>query len=263
MSLTAIPHPASHAPHSAPAPFEIRRMSLKDIRDVLVLGFDDVRYCRTDALTMAVLYPVAAVFIAAAIVMRGFLPFVFPVCAGFALIGPLATLWSVALSRQRERGDASAENLGTSPRLGPIQHLSAIAVLLFLAWNAVAGVIYATTLGASTAEVSEPFWDRVFTTQAGWTLILAGCAIGAVFAVCALAIFCISFPLVLDRSVSATQAISMSIQAMVRNPLFVFGWGAVVVLGLLLGAVPALLGIVIVLPVLGHASWHIYRRMVV
>ncbi len=263
MTFTAIPHTASHRRHSTPVPFEIRHMSLKDIREVLLLGFEDMRHFRTDALTMAVLYPVAGVFIAAAIVLRDFVPFVFPVCAGFALIGPMATLWFAALSRQRQRNDDSAETLGTSPRLGPIQHLSTIAVLLFLAWNVVAGVIYATTLGSSPAELQAPFWDRVFTTQAGWTLVLTGCATGALFAVCALAIFCISFPLVLDRSVSATQAISMSIQAMARNPLFVFGWGATVVLGLFLGAVPALLGIVVVLPVLGHASWHIYRRMIV
>jgi uncharacterized membrane protein len=263
MSFTASPHVSAHGSDSAPTPFEIRRLTLKDIPEVLALGFDDVRHYRTDALAMAVIYPLAAVFVASAIVIRDFLPFVFPICAGFALLGPLATLWFTALSRQRERGDASATNLGTSPRLRAIQRLSVLAMLLFVAWNVVAGLIYASTLGQAAAEYHAPFWDRVFTTQAGWMLILAGCATGAVFAVCALAVFCISFPLVLDRSVSATQAISISIQTMARNPLFVFGWGAVVVLGLLLGALPALLGIVIVLPVLGHASWHIYRRMVV
>ena len=94
-------------------------------------------------------------------------------------------------------------------------------------------------------------------------MMIEGCAAGAMFAVLALAIFCISFPLVLDRKVTATQAIAMSIQGMTHNPFFVFCWGAVVVVGLVAGAVPALLGTVIVLPVLGHASWHIYRRMVV
>lgn len=262
MIFTAFPHLAAHDSNFAPTPFEIRRLKLKDIQEVLARGFDDVRHYRTDALAMAVIYPLAAVFVASAIVIRDFQPFVFPICAGFTLLGPLATLWFTALSRQRERGDASAANLGTSPRLRAIQRLSMLAILLFVAWNVVAGLIYAATLGQA-ADYQAPFWNRVFTTPAGWTLIFAGCAAGAVFAVCALAIFCISFPLVLDRSVSATQAISMSIQAMARNPLFVFAWGAVVVLGLVLGALPALLGIVIVLPVLGHASWHIYRRMVV
>ncbi|HTJ91287.1 MAG TPA: DUF2189 domain-containing protein [Acidocella sp.] len=262
MTFTAFPYLSAHRSDVPPTRFEIRRLTLKDIPEVLALGFDDVRHFRTDALSMAVIYPLAALFVAGAIVVRDFRPFVFPICAGFALLGPLATLWFTALSRQRERGDASAINLGASPRLRAIQRLSMLAILLFVAWNVVAGLIYAATLG-QVADQQAPFWDLVFTTQAGWMLILAGCATGAVFAVCALAVFFISFPLVLDRSVSATQAISMSIQVMARNPLFVFGWGAVVVLGLVLGALPALLGIVIVLPVLGHASWHIYRRMVV
>jgi uncharacterized membrane protein len=264
MNATAIPQSVPSGSRPAPVAFNTHRMTGKDIWEVLVLGFDDVRHCRTDALTIAVLYPVSAVFIASVVVMRGFiLPFVFPICAGFALLGPMATLWFAALSRQRERGDGSAAAVFTSSRITAIQRLSGIAILLFVAWNLVAWAIYGMTLGSSMAAANAPFWVRVFTTSAGWTMIVAGCAVGATFAVLALAIFCVSFPLVLDRPVTATQAIAMSIQAMAHNPLFVFGWGAVVVFGLLAGAVPALLGIVIVLPVLGHASWHVYRRMVV
>ena len=174
MIFTAFPHLAAHDLHFPPTPFEIRRLKLKDIPVVLALGFDDMRHYRTDALAMAVLYPLAAVFVASAIVIRDFQPFVFPICAGFTLLGPLATLWFTALSRQRERGDASAANLGTSPRLRAIQRLSMLAILLFVAWNAVAGLIYAATLGQAAAECQAPFWDRVFTTPAGWMLILAG-----------------------------------------------------------------------------------------
>jgi uncharacterized membrane protein len=261
MTIAAIAHPS--VPGAQPAPFEIRKLRLRDLAEALVLGFGDLRHCRTDALTMAVIYPVAGVFVAAAVVEQVFLPFIFPICAGFALLGPLATLWFAALSRQRERGDESAASVFLSPRLGAIQRMSGIAILLFLAWNIVAAVIYGATLGSSTAAPQAPFFVRVFTTGAGWTMIVAGCAAGAVFAVLALAISSISFSLVLDRPVTARQAIATSVRAMMRNPLFVFVWGAVVVAGLIVGAVPFLLGLVIVLPVLGHATWHIYRRMVV
>jgi uncharacterized membrane protein len=264
MNSPAIPQSLPAGAGPAPAAFHIRKMYLKDIWEVLVLGFNDVRACRTDALTIAVIYPLTGIFIGSVVVLRGYLlPFVFPICSGFALLGPLATLWFAALSRQRERGDESAASVFSSPRITAIQRLSFIAILLFVAWNVVAGLIYATTLGSSAAAANAPFFVRVFTTQAGWAMMIEGCAAGAMFAVLALAIFCVSFPLVLDRKVTATQAIAMSIQAMTHNPLFVFCWGAVVVIGLAAGAVPALLGTVIVLPVLGHASWHIYRRMVV
>jgi len=94
-------------------------------------------------------------------------------------------------------------------------------------------------------------------------LIAAGCGSGAVFAVLSLSVLFISFPLVLDRPVGALEAVSISVRAMVKNPVFVFCWGAVVIFGLFVGALPMLLGVAVVLPVLGHANWHLYRRIVV
>ncbi len=241
----------------------IRKMHAKDIWDVLRLGFKDLRQSRTDALTIAIIYPISGAFFAAVVVLQAFLPFVFPICAGFALIGPMATVWFSAVSRQHERGDSPALSVFTPSRLIAIQRLCVTAIMLFVIWNVTAGIIYGLTLGSSNEAANAPFFPRVFTTHAGWALIVAGCATGAVFAVLSLAVFFISFPLVLDREVTASQAIAISVKAMLHNPIFVLGWGAVVVAGLVLGAIPALLGIVIVLPTLGHASWHLYRRIVV
>jgi uncharacterized membrane protein len=247
---------------ASPAPLEIRKMSLLDIRDALVAGYDDLKACRTDALLMAVIFPVAGIVIAGVVVVQGLLPFIFPLLSGFALLGPLATLWFAALSRQRERHDDSVTSV-FSARRRPIQALSAIAISMFLVWNAVAGFIYYATLGSSSEDAGGAFFERVFTTGAGWEMIVIGCFTGAVFAVATLAVSVISFPLILDRPVTATQAVAASFHAMARNPLFVFGWGAAVAVGLTLGSIPCLLGLVVVLPVLGHATWHVYRRMVV
>ena len=142
-----------------------------------------------------------------------------------------------------------------------IQRLAGTAIMIFLGWNLSAAVIYLFTLGSSDEAANAPFFVRVFTTNAGWELIILGCAVGAVFAVVTLAISVISFPVVIDRNVTAFQAINISFHAMLRNPLFVMAWGAVVVAGLLFGAVTCLLGMCVVLPVLGHATWHVYRRM--
>jgi uncharacterized membrane protein len=246
MTPAAITDAAGQVAKPATAPFSIRPMSLNDIWEVLKLGFEDLRASRTDALTIAIIYPISGIFLASVIVVRAFLPFVFPICAGFALLGPMATLWFAAVSRQRERGDSTAISVFTPERLIAIQRLCSIANMLFVIWNV----------------TNAPFLSRVWETSAGWTLIIAGCATGALFAVMSLAVFLISFPAVLDRPITAAQAIGISVQAMVRNPFFVLVWGAVVVAGLLGGALPAMLGIVITLPVLGHASWHLYDRMV-
>jgi uncharacterized membrane protein len=256
MTLAATP---SSIP--APAPLEFRRMSLADIWAALAAGWDDLLHSRTDALLMGAIFPLAGVIFAAAFVVQAFLPFVFPLLAGFALLGPLATLWFCALSRQRERGDESVTAVFAEPRMKEIQRLAGTAIMIFLGWNLSAAIIFLLTLGSSNENANAPFFTRVFTTNAGWELVIIGCAVGAVFAVVTLAISVISFPVVIDRNVSAFQAVNLSFHAMLRNPLFVLAWGAVVVAGLILGAATFLLGMVVVLPVLGHATWHVYRKM--
>jgi len=249
-------------PSTMPAPpLEFHQMSLGDIKDALMKGWDDLRQSRTDALLIGAIFPLAGVIFAAAFVVQAFLPFVFPLLAGFALLGPLATLYFAALSRQREHNDESILTIFQEPRLKEIQRLAGTAIMIFLGWNLSAAVIYLFTLGSSDEAANAPFFVRVFTTNAGWELIILGCAVGAVFAVVTLAISVISFPVVIDRNVTAFQAINISFHAMLRNPLFVLAWGAVVVAGLLFGAVTCLLGMCVVLPVLGHATWHVYRRM--
>ncbi|HQT46559.1 MAG TPA: DUF2189 domain-containing protein [Acidocella sp.] len=252
-------------PSSAPAPYNVRKVSFEDMKEALLRGFEDWRICRTDVLVMAVLYPIAAIFVAAVVVDQALLPFVFPVLAGFALVGPMATMWFAALSRQREiEGVTSSEaaaRIFEYPKLKAIQRLCLIVIGLFLAWIVVAGVVYGMTLGQLPASQAS-FFSTMFTTRAGWTMIMAGCLSGAAFAVITLAIGLVSFPMTLDRDVTVTQAIGASVRAALRNPGVALGWGGVIVAGLILGALPGLLGLTVVLPILGHANWHLYRRII-
>jgi uncharacterized membrane protein len=261
MTATALPDASDTIRMSGQAPIEIRTMTLGDIKQALAAGVDDLKHSRTDALIIGAIFPLAGVIFAAAWVVQGILPFIFPLLAGFALLGPLSTLWFATLSRQRELGEESISGIFSEPRLTSIQRLAGTAIMIFFTWNLTAAIIYLLTLGSSNEAADAPFYIRVFTTQAGWELIIIGCAVGAAFALITLAISVISFPVVIDRPVSAYQAVSISVQAMVRNPVFVLGWGVVVVAGLIFGAVTCLLGMVFVLPVLGHATWHVYRRM--
>jgi uncharacterized membrane protein len=215
---------------------------------------------------MAVLFPLAGLAVAGVVADRALLPFLFPVASGFALIGPLATLWYAALSRGRELWgeDASSHplHLFFGPRGRSLRMLGGVAILLFLLWNGAAGLIYHLTLGTSSAKPNAFFLVRVLTTPAGWEMTVIGCGVGVIFAIIAVAIGCVSFPLALDKPVTAMEAIRVSLDAMARNPVFMLGWGLVIVAGLVIGAIPGLLGLAVTLPVLGHATWHVYRRIV-
>jgi uncharacterized membrane protein len=250
----------------APANYEIRKAKLRDIFEVLIRGYEDARASHSGALATAAIYPLTAILLGGVVASQALLPFVFPICTGFALLGPLATLWFVALSRERDRtGEVSATGAArvfNSPRNAVIKRLAGVTVALYLAWIAAAGVIYGATLGTASEHAGAPFFARVVTTEAGWTMAVVGCLVGALFALVALAIGCISFPLALDRNVTARQAIGASVRAVTRNPVLALAWGAVVVAGLILGAIPVLLGLGLILPVLGHANWHLYRKLI-
>ncbi len=257
---------ASRDTSPAPAFYEIRKVPPQAITEALIRGYEDARDCRSGALATAAVYPLTAVLLGGIVASQAFLPFVFPICAGFALLGPLATLWFVAMSRERDRAGvvsaSGAARVFNSPRNPVIRRLAGVTVGLYLAWIAAAGSIYGATLGTSPERAGAPFFARIFSTDAGWTMVLAGCLVGALFALVALAIGCISFPMAIDRNVTARQAIGASVKAVTRNPALAFAWGAVVVAGLILGAIPALLGLGLILPVLGHANWHLYRRVI-
>jgi uncharacterized membrane protein len=251
---------------ASPGPIEIRTVGVNDLLPALKEGFDDLRELRTDQITLAVLFPLAGLAVAGVVADRALLPFLFPAASGFALIGPLATLWYSALSRGRELyGEDAASHplhLFFGPRGRSLRILGGVAILLFLLWNGAAGLIYEMTLGRSSAKPNAFFLVRVLTTPAGWEMTVIGCGVGVIFALVAVAIGCVSFPLALDKPVTATEAIRYSLDAMARNPFFMLCWGAVIVIGLVIGAIPGLLGLAVTLPVLGHATWHVYRRIV-
>jgi uncharacterized membrane protein len=251
---------------ASPWPIEIRKVGLGDLMPALKAGFEDLRELRTDQITIAVLFPLAGLAVAGVVADRALLPFLFPAASGFALIGPLATLWYAALSRGRELyGENAAAHplhIFFGPRGRSLRILGGIAIVLFLLWNAAAAIIYDLTLGSSSARPDAFFLVRVLTTTAGWEMAVIGCGVGVIFAVIAVAIGCVSFPLALDKPVTATEAIRVSLDAMARNPFFMLCWGAVIVAGLVIGAIPGLLGLAVTLPVLGHATWHVYRRIV-
>ncbi len=264
MSVAPVSH--LHATGTKKPGFTIRHPSLGDMRDALRLGIEDWRACHTEVPILALLAPVAAIVLAAVVTAPQLMPFVFPICAGLSLLGPVATIWFAALSRVREQsGNASAEEAAAifdTPRRITIQNLGLLAIGLYLAWVGVAGYIYFHTLGAAGQASGLEFFARVVTTTAGWHMTLIGCAAGATFAVIMLGIGLVSFPLALDRDVTTFQALATAFSAIVQNPIVILVWGALVAVLLFLGSLPILLGLAAVMPILGHATWHMYRRLV-
>ena len=244
----------------------VRKIGMSDLKEALAKGLDDFRAFPTHVIFLSIIYPVIGLVLARLTLSYDLLPLLFPLAAGFALIGPFAAIGLYELSRRRELGlDVSWKDAFGARRCPAIDGIIALGVLLFImfiAWIAVAEEIYIANFGHTTAASVPDFLRQVFTTPAGWTLIVVGNGVGFLFAVAVLAISIVSFPLLLDRDVGVLVAIRTSVRAVRRNPLIIAAWGLIVAALLVAGSLPFFVGLAVVMPVLGHSSWHLYRKLV-
>jgi uncharacterized membrane protein len=244
----------------------VRRIDLADLKDVLAKGISDFAAYRTDVMFLWVIYPLAGLLLAWLAFGYELLPLVFPLASGFALIGPVAAVGLYEISRRREQGVditwADAFGVVRAPAFGAILVLGVILLAIFLLWLAAAQGIYWMTLGPEPPASVGAFVRDVFTTPEGWALIFVGVGVGGLFAVLVLTISVVSFPLLLDRPVGLYAAVATSVRAVATNPGPMIVWGLIVAVALAIGTIPLLLGLIIVMPVLGHATWHLYRKVV-
>jgi len=249
----------------------IRRISTADIWDALRRGWDDFLANPTQLIFLAIIYPIVGLIAANAMAGRAVMPLFWPMVSGFALIGPLAAIGVYELSRRREKGLpvswVNALDVRHSPAIASILGLGLLLLVIFVVWLLVAQAIYAATIGDMGPTSVSAFLDRVFGTPEGLWLILAGNAVGFLFAAAVLMLTVVSFPMLLDRAaegraVDAATAVRTSVRAVLANPAPMALWGLIVAVLLLLGCVPLFVGLAIVMPVLGHATWHLYRKTV-
>ena len=245
----------------------IRRIGLSDVWDALTLGFEDFRAKPSHYVFLSLIYPISGVVLVTWSSGANMLPLIFPLVAGFALLGPFLALGLYEISRRRERGmDASwrhALAVRHSPALPSILAVGAMLMALFVAWLVFAQTLYTSLFGPEPPQSLALFIAGIFSSENGLLLVLAGNAIGFCFALVVLATTVIAFPLLLDRDVGAVAASETSLRATLVNPLPIACWGLMVAALLVVGTIPLFVGLAVVMPILGHATWHLYRKLVV
>jgi uncharacterized membrane protein len=249
----------------SPAP-AVARIRATDLREVLRAGFDDFAASRADVVVLCLVYPILGLILVRLASGYQLLPLLFPLASGFALVGPFAALGLYEMSRRREQGVsigwADAFAVIRSPAIAGIVLLGLVLVGIFLLWLVAAEAIYLLTLGPEPPASLGSFIRDVATTRAGWTMIVVGIGVGFLFAVIVLTIAAVSFPLMLDRDSGLDTAVATSVHAVLANPGPMALWGLIVAAGLVAGSIPFFVGLAVVMPVLGHSTWHLYRRLV-
>ncbi|HEY4200141.1 MAG TPA: DUF2189 domain-containing protein [Devosiaceae bacterium] len=244
----------------------VRKIHVADLMAALRLGIDDFWRKPSHYLFLGLIYPVVGVVLAMWTSGQNALPLIYPLMSGFALVGPLAAIGLYEISRRQEKGlDTSwshAFDVLRSPALPSIIALGVMLFAIFYLWLTTAEALYQSIYGISAPASLTDFVSDVLSTQRGWTLIILGNLIGLVFALVTLCTTVIAFPLLLDRDVGAMVAIQTSVKAVMMNPVPMLLWGVIVALALLIGSIPFLVGLALVVPILGHATWHLYRKVV-
>ena len=268
MATQSFENAARPEPHAFGDPTRtvVRKLSLSDLSAALRLGWDDFQAMPCHAIMLCVIYPILGLVLFRLVLGYSVLPLLFPLAAGFTLIGPFAALGLYELSRRRESGEEAAAwdaiYVLRAPSFGAMVELGILLFVLFGVWIATADAIYIAIFGHTPAASIPDFATRILTTPEGWTLIVVGCGVGFLFAVVALCVSVVAFPLMLDRHATAIDAIRTSLRVARENPLPIAAWGLIVAALLVIGSLPLFVGLAVVLPVLGHATWHLYRKAV-
>ncbi|KQV81627.1 DUF2189 domain-containing protein [Rhizobium sp. Root1220] len=244
----------------------VNKISTADVYDALRLGLEDFREKPSHYVFLCLMYPIAGVFLALATSSANLLPMIFPLISGFALMGPIAAIGLYEISRRREAGlDTSwthALEVTKSPAFPSIVTGGLLLFGFFVVWLVAAQTLYANVFGDVFPRSVSVFTSQILGTAEGMQLIAWGHVLGLGFAVVVLATTVVTFPLLLDRDVGLVSAMETSVRATVANPVPVFFWGVIVAAALIIGTIPIFVGLALVIPILGHSTWHLYRKLV-
>jgi uncharacterized membrane protein len=247
---------------STPVYPRVRKIGPSDLKDALAKGLADFSAKPSHLVFLGLIYPLVGIWL----VVGASPHLIFPLLSGFALIGPFAGIGLYEISRCRELGlDTSwkhAFGVVRAHSIFPILSLGLMLAVIFACWEFAAQALYVSLFGPAPPQSLTQFIGDILHTQQGWKLIGFGTAIGFLFAVVALSASVVSFPMLLDRDVEVPIAIQTSVKAVLVNPFTMALWGLIVAVSLAGGFLLVFAGLAVVVPVLAHSTWHLYRKVV-
>jgi uncharacterized membrane protein len=228
---------------------------------------DDGDFVQSEAfgVVLGALYAVAGLLIVGLAWWAGYIYLAYPLAAGFALVGPFVAVGLYEVSRRLETGEPLSFGVLfrtiRAKGAGELGWMALVSVMALVLWIYVAGFLYAIFFGLRPIDFAE-LVTTALTTPRGLVFLLVGTAFGALLATAVFAITAVAVPLLVDRDVDFVTAMITSVKAVGQNLRPMLAWAAIIVALLAIGTIPLFLGLVVVLPVLGHATWHMYRATV-
>ena len=244
----------------------IRSITVDDITASLREGAEDFRAMPAVGMAIGLFYAIGGMLIVALAVRYDMIVLAFPMLAGFALVGPFAAMGLYEASRRRDMGQkvgiGDIFSIRRATTTANIFFLGFILLFALFVWTRIALLLYALFFGLQGLSFGNLI-TAIFTTVDGFTFFLVGNLVGAAFAFIVFSITVVSFPYMLEKDVDPVTAVALSVSAVAKNTLPLAGWALFVAVALAASWAPFFLGLIVVLPVLGHATWRLYKRMIV
>ncbi|MCB1471780.1 MAG: DUF2189 domain-containing protein [Rhodobiaceae bacterium] len=253
-------------PEGYRAPPKVRSFTFAEVVAAAGRGMQDFRSAGLTSALFGIAYAIGGIIVILTAAWSDLTWISYPLATGFALIGPFAAVGLYDISRRLEAGTP----LRLSEIMGVVwaQHrreigwMAFVVLFVFTAWMYQVRLLLALFIGFEPIASYADFFHALFTTPNGLIFLAVGHVVGAILAVILFSLSVISFPILLDRDIDFITAMITSVQTVVKNPLPMLGWAFVVVMLLIAASLPMFLGLVVVLPILGHATWHIYRMAI-
>lgn len=245
---------------------EIAHLTHADLRAALAMGWQDLRASWPFGLFFSGVYVAGGLFLVWALTAAGQLWWIIPISLGFPLLGPFIACGFYDISARRAAGRTLTWRgvLGAvlAQKDGQIPSIAAIVMIFFLFWNFLAHMIFALFMGLEVMTNISSSWGA-FVSPNGIAMLVVGTAVGAGFAGLLYALMVTALPTLMAREVDFVTAMLISLDVVRHNLALMLGWGAFIAAMLFMAMLPAFAGLFVVLPWLGHASWHLYTRAII
>lgn len=244
----------------------VNTITFADVTEAIGAGLRDFQRAPIYGLTFGFAYFLGGILVLLTASALDMLYLTYPIAAGFALAGPLVSIGLYEVSRLIERGEPLSwgrifRAIGTQTGK-EIGWMSFVVLFVLIIWLYQVRLMVALFLGSESIATMRDFLNTVLTTAPGWTFLAVGHVIGAILSIVLFSLTVVSFPILLDRNVDFITAMITSVRSVAKNPVPMLMWAAIIAALLMAASVPFFAGIIIVLPILGHTSWHLYRKLV-
>ncbi|WP_299842000.1 DUF2189 domain-containing protein [uncultured Roseovarius sp.] len=244
----------------------VNKVTADDITESLKAGFSDFLARPVMSGFFGLFYAVFGILIVWCLFWLGKVWMVIPAAIGFPLVAPFAAAGLYEMSRRLQKGESFGWSeiltVMANQRKREMGWMAFVTLFILWVWFYQFRTLLVIILQDSSFSDLDGFINTVFFTPEGWTFLAIGTCVGAFLSAALFSVTVVAMPLLLDREIDFISAMLTSIRVVQENPVVMLVWAVIIIVTMLLSLVPAFLGLIFTLPILGHTTWHLYRRAV-